>query len=227
MMPKMPKNMDTCRKSQDVVKYLLSSTVQNQLSTLGFFPIPLDVRSAIRLVMHFMLKLSWVVSHAPDDTLYPGHVGLQCMISNTIVKWKSFQNSLVDTLCRHVKEPANAWPLRSVRMCPLSLAKSPTLVYVHRRSCGVRTWTCWKISRPDSHTFSECFFHVMLHDLPVPTLSHLFFLWSWHCSTCQPLLNPFAIYSKKCRLRLVRIYYIRIRSMYLYFHVHSEFSTSS
>ena len=58
MMPKMPKNADTCRKAQDVVKHLLSSTVQNQLSTLGFFPIPLDVRSAIRLVMHFMLKSS-------------------------------------------------------------------------------------------------------------------------------------------------------------------------
>ena len=45
MMPKVPKDMATCRRAQDVVKHLLSASVQKQLPSLGFFPIPLDVRA--------------------------------------------------------------------------------------------------------------------------------------------------------------------------------------
>ena len=45
MMPKVPSNLDTCRKAQDVVKYLLSSSVQNQLLNFRFFPIRRAVRA--------------------------------------------------------------------------------------------------------------------------------------------------------------------------------------
>ena len=45
MMPKVPRDMATCRRAQDVVKHPLSASVQKQLPSLGFFPIPLDVRA--------------------------------------------------------------------------------------------------------------------------------------------------------------------------------------